>query len=74
MSYLCYYCIAALFNTLFISIFAHLIFSKKQWFASITIMIVLKCTVLSDLEMAGFPGMLFCQDVCLNIVVEVLRV
>lgn len=75
MSYLCYYCIAALFNTLFFfSIFSHLIFSKKQWFTSITIMIVLKWTVLFDLEMVGFPGMFFHQDVCLHILVKVLRV
>lgn len=74
MSYLCYYCISALFNTFFISIFAHLIFSKKQWFESITVTTVLRCTVLSDLEMVGFPGMFFCQDVCLNILVKVILV
>lgn len=74
MSYLCYYWIAALFNTFFISIFTHSIFSKKQYLASITATIALKCTVLSDLEMVGFPGMFFCQAMCLKILVKVFIV
>lgn len=41
MCYLCYFYIAVLFNTFPTSVFVHFIFSKNQWFASVTVKIQL---------------------------------
>lgn len=46
MCYLSYFYIAVSFNTFPTSVFVHMIFSKRQWFASITVKIQLNARII----------------------------
>lgn len=66
MCYVCYFYIAVLFNTFPAPVFVHLIHSKKQWFARLTVKVRLHTLYYLSKKCLGFQACSFIKR-CVSI-------